>query len=132
VVQRTSLALNDRGKCVKGSKILILGVAYKRDVDDPRESPAFVIMEQLIAQGAEVSYSDPFFPSLPPMRAHQLPAMVSVPLTPVNLASQDAVLIVTDHSAVDYGEIVRHAPLVIDTRNATRHIVEGRERIISA
>ena len=132
VIERLTLALNDRGKPVKGSKICVLGAAYKRDVDDPRESPSFELMELLLARGAALSYSDPHVPKLPPMRRHHLPAMESRRLTPEFLASQDCVLIATDHSAFDYDEIVAQAPLVIDTRNATREVTAGREKIVKA
>jgi UDP-N-acetyl-D-glucosamine dehydrogenase len=132
VIERLTLALNDRGKSVKGAKICILGAAYKKDVDDPRESPSFELMELLIRRGAVLTYNDPHIPTLPAMRHHRLPAMKSSTLTPEFLASQDVVLIATDHSAYDYGFIVRHAPLVVDTRNAARRVVEGREKIVKA
>jgi UDP-N-acetyl-D-glucosamine dehydrogenase len=122
VVDRLTDALNERSKAVKGSKICVLGVAYKRDIDDPRESPSFVLMELLLARGAELTYNDPHVPALPKMRHHRLPALTSTPLTADFLASQDCVLIATDHSAYDYDFIVRHAPLVVDTRNATRGV----------
>jgi UDP-N-acetyl-D-glucosamine dehydrogenase len=127
VVERVTQALNDQSKPVKGSKICILGVAYKKDVDDPRESPSFVLMELLLARGAVLSYNDPHVPSLPAMRHHQLPPMESRPLTERFLAEQDCVLIATNHSAYDYEFIVKHASLVVDTRNATRQ-VRGHER----
>lgn len=132
VIDRLSLALNDRGKAVKGSRICVLGVAYKRDVDDPRESPSFVLMELLLGRGAEITYNDPHIPSLPQMRHHHLPAMRSEDLTADFLTQQDCVLIATDHSSYDYEFIVRHAPLVIDTRNATRSVKAGREKIHKA
>lgn len=132
VVERTVLALNEHGKCCKGSKILILGVSYKKDIDDPRESPSYVIMEELLSRGAVLSYSDPFFANLPEARAHRLPAMQSVELTPQNLAAHDAVLIITDHSAFDYETIAKHAPLVIDTRNATKGVKSRRDNIVQA
>lgn len=132
VVDRLSGALNDRGKPVRGSKICLLGVAYKKDVDDPRESPAFELLELLAARGAVLSYGDPHVPTLPKMRRHNVPALTSQPLTPEFLARQDAVLIVTDHSAFDYEQIVRHAPLIVDTRNATAHVRDGREKIVKA
>ena len=119
VVERVALALNDQGKPVKGSKICTLGVAYKRDVDDPRESPSFRLMELLAARGGALSYNDPHIPVLPKMRHHQVPELTSSPLTPEFLASQDCVLIATDHSAYDYDQIVEHSRLVVDTRNAT-------------
>jgi UDP-N-acetyl-D-glucosamine dehydrogenase len=121
VTGRVAEFLNEHGKPLKGSKILILGVAYKRDVDDPRESPSFVIMEQLLARGAVLSYNDPHVPRLPKMRRHKL-EMDSQTLTPELLASQDCVLILTDHSAYDWPWIAQHAKLVVDTRNATRDV----------
>jgi UDP-N-acetyl-D-glucosamine dehydrogenase len=132
VVERLTEALNEHGKPVKGSAICVLGVAYKKDVDDPRESPSFTLMELLRSRGAELSYNDPHVSSLPAMRRHDLPSMKSSPLTEEFLAGQDCVLIATDHSAYDYDFIVRHAPLVVDTRNATRNVREGRERIRKA
>lgn len=132
VVRRLIDALNEASKPLRGSKVCVLGVAYKKDVDDPRESPSFVLMELLLAGGAVLSYSDPHVPKLPAMRHHHLPAMESAALTPEFLASQDCVLIATDHSAFDYEAIVRHAPLVIDTRNATKDVAEGRSKIRKA
>ena len=128
VVNRVAEFLNEQGKPLKGSKILILGVAYKRDVGDPRESPSFVIMEQLLTRGALVSYNDPHVPCLPKMRRHSI-QMDSQPLSPELLASQDCVLILTDHSAYDWAWIVDHSALVVDTRNATRAVSQNRERI---
>ncbi len=132
VIRRLIDALNEEGKPLRGSKVCVLGVAYKKDVDDPRESPSFVLMELLLAGGAVLSYSDPHVPQLPAMRRHRLPAMKSQALTPEFLASLDCALIATDHTAFDYEAIVRYAPLVIDTRNATRNIVAGRARICKA
>jgi UDP-N-acetyl-D-glucosamine dehydrogenase len=132
VIGRVIEALNDVGKPVRGSKICVLGVAYKRDVDDPRESPSFELMETLLERGAEITYNDPHVPRLPKMRQHHLPDLRSQPLEPEFLAAQDCTLIATDHSAYDYAFIVRHSRLVIDTRNATRNVVEGRERIRKA
>src|SRR5437870_3377758 len=97
VVRRVADALNDHSKSVKGSRICVLGVAYKKDVDDPRESPAFPIMEMLQRRGAHVTYNDPYVPSLPPMRHHAI-RLDSEPLTEEFLKVQDCVLIVTDHS----------------------------------
>jgi UDP-N-acetyl-D-glucosamine dehydrogenase len=118
VVSRIADALNEHGKPLHGSKVCVLGVAYKKDVDDPRESPAFAIMESLQRRGAVVSYNDPHIPALPPMRHHSI-RLQSEPLGAAFLAAQDCVVIVTDHSAYDFEFIVRHARLVIDTRNAT-------------
>jgi UDP-N-acetyl-D-glucosamine dehydrogenase len=131
VVGRVADALNDDGKALKGSRVCVLGVAYKKDVDDPRESPAFEILERLQAKGAVVSYSDPHVPTLPRMRHHSL-RLDSTPLTPEFLAEQDCVLIVTDHSACDYDLVVENARLVVDTRNATADCAAPRARIVKA
>ncbi len=132
VVNKVADALNDVGKPVRGSKIAILGVAYKKDVDDPRESPSFKLMELLQARGAVLSYNDPHVPTLPTMRHYNVPRLASEPLTPEYLASQDCVLIATDHSAYDWDFIVRYSPLVVDTRNATRNVVSGRHKVRKA
>jgi len=132
VVHRLTEALNDREKPVKGSRILILGVAYKRNVDDPRESPSFELIELLGQRGALICYNDPHIPRLPPMRHHVVPPLTSVELTPETLAAQDCVLIATDHGSYDYDQIVKHAQLVVDTRNATSGVKTGREKIVKA
>jgi UDP-N-acetyl-D-glucosamine dehydrogenase len=131
VVDRLTEALNTRGKAISGSKVCILGVAYKKDVDDARESPAFVLIELLRKRGAAIVYNDPHIPRLPRTRHHDI-SLDSSPLTAEFLAGQDCVLIVTDHSVYDYEFIVRHAPLVVDTRNATRDVHQGREKICKA
>jgi UDP-N-acetyl-D-glucosamine dehydrogenase len=132
VVDRLVRTLNERGESVKGAKILILGVAYKRDVDDMRESPALPIISLLSERGAKVSYHDPYIKEFPALRHYPGLKMKSVKLTRKLLASQDAVLIVTDHSCIDYGFVVEHSRLVVDTRNATRSVKKGREKIIPA
>lgn len=133
VIRRISDFLNDSSLSVRGSKIAILGMAYKKDVDDPRESPSFELLRLLLERGANVTYNDPHVPSLPKMRHYpKLPAMKSQPLTEDYLSSQDCVLISTDHSAYDYDFIVKHAKLVVDTRNATKNVTEGREKIRKA
>ena len=132
VVERVAAALGEQGKPLRGSRIALLGVAYKRDVDDPRESPAFELLDLLGEAGAALSYHDPHVPRLPTMRRYELPPLESTALTEEFLAGQDCVLIVTDHSAVDYELVVRHAPLVVDTRNATRDVRAGREKIRKA
>jgi UDP-N-acetyl-D-glucosamine dehydrogenase len=131
VVQRTMEALNDRGRPLRGARILVLGIAYKKDVDDMRESPAVRIIELLQERGAEVVYHDPYVPRVPRMRRHHLD-MVSVPLTDEAIESADAVVIATDHSSLDYARIVDHASLVVDTRNACRAARVGREKIVKA
>jgi UDP-N-acetyl-D-glucosamine dehydrogenase len=132
VVHRVAEALNEAGKPLNGSRICILGVAYKRDVDDPRESPSFELMELLGEGRARLSYNDPHVPTLPKMRHHDVPAMTSTPLDERFLAEQDCVLIATDHSAYDYDFIVKHSKLVVDTRNATKNVREGRGKIRKA
>ncbi len=132
VVTRLAEFLNDEGKPIRGSRICLLGVAYKKDVDDPRESPSFELMELLEARGAVLSYNDPHIPVLPKMRRFRVPRLTSTELTPEFLASQDCILIATDHSAYDWDEIVRHARLIVDTRNATAGVREGREKIRKA
>src|SRR5580765_6924147 len=97
VVAHVADAFNTMGLAIRGSRICVLGVAYKKDVDDPRESPSFVLMDMLQARGAVLSYNDPHVPRLPRMRNHQVPDLVSSPLTPEFLASQDCLLIATDH-----------------------------------
>ena len=119
VVAKIADALNDREKSLKGSRILCLGIAYKRDVDDTRESPSVLVMEILRARGAVVEYSDPYAPAFPKMREHSFD-LTSVELTPAALASFDAVVVLTDHSDFDYADILKHADLIIDTRGKYR------------
>ena len=131
VVRRTAEGLNRQRKALNGARVLVLGVAYKRDVDDVRESPALRVMELLAEQGAELSYHDPFVPRLHRMRRYDFD-LASVDLDDATLAAADAVVIVTDHRAVDYERVVRVAPLVIDTRNATREVAGHRDKILKA
>ena len=132
VVDRIAAALNDHAKAIRGSKVLILGAAYKKDVDDVRESPALEIMELLQHRGAALTYHDPYIPQLHKMRAYDFSHMRSVALTPETLAQADVVLIATDHSTLDYQFIVEHARIVVDTRNATRGVTRSREKIYRA
>ena len=133
VVGKVADSLNEAGKAVKGSRIAVLGLAYKKDVDDPRESPSFELIDRLIRKGAIVTYNDPHCPTLPAMRHWpHLPRMDSTPLTDEYLAMQDCVLIATDHSAYDYPRIVANSRLVVDTRNATRGVSVGRDKIVRA
>ncbi len=131
VINKVMDALNDRGKSLKNSKILVLGAAYKKDIDDPRESPSFKLMEILIHKGAEVDYNDPFVPVLPSMRMYDI-QRESVELSPENLAKYDCVLISTDHSVYDFDFIAEHAQLIVDTRNATDKITQNKEKIVKA
>jgi UDP-N-acetyl-D-glucosamine dehydrogenase len=119
VVASTAEALNRKRTSLNGSKVLVLGVAYKKDIDDLRESPALTIIELLQKEGAQVSYNDPYFEYVGRGRKYHLD-MANSPLD--NLEQYDAVLIVTDHSSYDYASIVDKSKLVIDTRNATKGI----------
>ncbi|HEV2207084.1 MAG TPA: nucleotide sugar dehydrogenase [Candidatus Acidoferrales bacterium] len=130
VVERVTEALNEREKSLKGSKILLLGIAYKKDVDDLRESPSLKLLELLTERGAKMDYNDPYFPALHKMRHYDFSHMKSVDLTPKRLGSYDCVLIATDHTSYDYEAIVKHAKLVADTRNATRNVKQGKEKIV--
>jgi UDP-N-acetyl-D-glucosamine dehydrogenase len=132
VVQRVTEALNMAGKPVKNSRIGVLGVAYKKDIDDPRESPSFKLIELLGQRGAVISYSDPHVPTLPSMRSFQVPKLRSEPLTPEYLRSLDCTLIATDHSAFQWPEIVKHSQLVVDTRNACKDVPYGRDKVWKA
>jgi UDP-N-acetyl-D-glucosamine dehydrogenase len=128
VVAKTSEALNVREKSIKSSRILALGIAYKKDVDDTRESPSVLVMEMLRDKGAIVEYSDPFAPTFPKMREHKF-ELSSVNLTPENIASFDAIVLLTDHSNFDYDEILFHAQLIVDTRGVYR---SANDKVIKA
>jgi UDP-N-acetyl-D-glucosamine dehydrogenase len=119
VVNLVQDGLNERSKAIKGSRILMLGVAYKRDIDDVRESPALGIAEQLLNKGANLTYHDPFIAE---MRLDGKDTLKNSELTDASLSHCDCVLIVTDHSGIDYAKVVRLAPLIIDTRNVTRKL----------
>src|ERR1019366_1953436 len=119
VIGQIAEALNERSKSIKGAKILVLGLAYKLDIDDLRESPSLTIIELLRDKGADVAYNDPFFPKVGHGRHYDL-NMTSTPLD--NLGQYDAVVIVTDHTSYDYRAIVEESQLVVDTRNATKGI----------
>jgi UDP-N-acetyl-D-glucosamine dehydrogenase len=119
VFGKLTTALNDAGKSVRGSKIMVLGIAYKKNVDDMRESPSVEIMELIRDNGGVLKYSDPHVPVFPKMREHSFD-LSSVPLTAEILADQDAVVITTDHAAFDYDFIKTHAPLIVDSRGIYR------------
>ena len=131
VVRRTALALNDRSKAIKGSKILVLGLAYKPDVDDVRESPSFELIEKLEELGAEVDYHDPHVPQTHKMRRHDL-QMTSIELTAAKLKEYDCVLIATHHAAYDWQMVADNAKLIVDTRNATRQVKGRHDHIVRA
>jgi len=131
VVSRLIDALNQRGKPLKGSKVLVLGLAYKKDIDDVRESPSLELIELLKHYGAKVDYNDPHVPQTHRMREHNL-KMTSKRLSPKMLAGYDTVLISTDHGAYDYQMIVDNAKLIVDTRNATKGVKGGKGKIVKA
>jgi UDP-N-acetyl-D-glucosamine dehydrogenase len=121
VVRKLLLGLNQHGRAVRGSRILVLGLAYKKDIDDPRESPAFDIIDQLLELGAQVGYHDPYIPEAPRMRTWpDLPPLRSEPLSAESVRAQDAVVIVTDHSCVDYEMVLKNASLIVDSRGVLR------------
>ncbi|MEM7165596.1 MAG: nucleotide sugar dehydrogenase [Planctomycetota bacterium] len=130
VVDRTIQALNDQRKSLRGSKILIVGVAYKPNINDVRESPAAEIIDLLVAGGADLGYHDPHVPEFPRMRKHDI-RMASLELTPELIAAQDAILVITDHDDVSWQTIADNASLVVDTRNVMAGI-EGRATVIKA
>ncbi|MDF9407827.1 nucleotide sugar dehydrogenase [Pelotomaculum isophthalicicum JI] len=129
VVQKLATTLNKQRKCLNGSKILVLGVAYKKDIDDIRESPALKIIDLLQKNQAEVVYHDPYVPvlKLPGIKERY---MRSLKLTQEELVSADCVLIITDHSIIDYQWVVEHAKLVLDARNATKNLTDGKGKIV--
>jgi UDP-N-acetyl-D-glucosamine dehydrogenase len=127
VVRKVASALNDQRKAVNGSRILVLGVAYKKDIDDMRESPALDVIRLLEERGALVDYHDPWVPTY----REDGHARQGVGLSKEVLQGADAVVIVTDHSNVDYGEVLAHASLVVDTRNATAGVKPGRARVVN-
>jgi UDP-N-acetyl-D-glucosamine dehydrogenase len=127
VVNAAAKAMERNGVSLRGAKVLVLGLAYKRDVDDLRESPSLAIMQRLQRAGAEVEYNDPFFPAVGRGRHYALD-MTSFALSEEmrELEDFDCVLIATDHSVYNYEKVVERARLVVDTRNATRGIVSGK------
>jgi len=129
VVDKTIETLNARGKSIRGANILILGVAYKRDVDDQRESPSLKIINLLQEKGAKISYNDPYVPESRGHRDYPGLNLNSIPLSERVLKRSDAVIIATDHSVYDYDWIVKNASLVIDTRNAVK---KKRKNVVKA
>jgi UDP-N-acetyl-D-glucosamine dehydrogenase len=134
VVAKLAEALDRRfGRGLSGARILVLGLAYKKNVDDMRESPALKLIELIEARGAATDYHDPFIPVIPVTREHApLAGRRSVALSPEIFARHDAVLIATDHDEVDYGSVVEHAKLVVDTRNACARAGLYRDTIVKA
>ena len=131
VINRLIHALNEHGKAVKGAKVLVLGLAYKKDVDDLRESPSIHLIEKLRELGAKVDYNDPHIPKTHKGREHDL-GMTSVPLTAANLKKYDVALIATDHTSYDYDLIVKNSKLVVDSRNACNGVKAPAGRVVKA
>lgn len=131
VVEAVAHALGEDGKTVKGAKVLIIGLAYKPDIDDIRESPAAEIITLLGAKGASISYHDPHIATFPRMRKYQH-ELTSIPLSKESLAAADCVVIVTNHSAIDYALLGQHARLIVDTRNAMAKVTSPKARIVRA
>ena len=132
VVERTMEALNEEGKALKGARVLILGLAYKKNIDDLRESPSIRLIELFREKGAAVSYHDPYCPKMKEMR-HQPKYMLEMESVPLESAKEaDVVVIATDHDCIDYQQLVRDAKLVIDTRNATRDVTFGKDKVRTA
>ncbi len=134
VVSAFGRVLNTRfGKSLSGARVLLIGVAYKKNVDDVRESPAFEIIELLEEAGAAVDFHDPMVPEIPKTREHMaLSGRISVPLTPASVSTYDGAMICTDHDDIDYGMLVANSALIVDTRNATKDVTEGRDKIVKA
>jgi UDP-N-acetyl-D-glucosamine dehydrogenase len=120
-------------KCLSGSRILMVGIAYKKNVEDTRESPAFTLIEDIEARGGAVEFYDPYVPVIPHMREHaNMAGRTSIDFTEANIASYDAVLICTDHDAVDYAVLKKSANLIIDTRNVMANLKNGKAIVVRA
>ncbi|HEX8434667.1 nucleotide sugar dehydrogenase [Archangium sp.] len=131
VVTRTMEALNKTRKTLNGAKVLCIGAAYKKDIDDMRESPSLRIITLLKEKGAEVEYHDPYVPRLEEGHGFHY-SMTSVPLNPETISQYDAVVILTDHSCIDYNMVVKQSQVVVDTRNACKNVGPGREKVTKA
>jgi UDP-N-acetyl-D-glucosamine dehydrogenase len=131
VVEKVVRAINDAGKSIRGARVLVLGLAYKKDIDDLRESPSVTLIEILKKRGAKVDYNDPFILKTHRQREHNL-RMSSKRFDARTLKTYECVLIATDHSCYDYDAIVRNARLVVDTRNACANVTTGRHKIVKA
>jgi len=131
IVSKITDALNKNEKCLKNSKILILGIAYKKDTDDIRESPALELMKILEEKGVKIYYNDPYVDQIPKLRKYNF-NLKSSPLSKNLLKKMDVVLIVTDHSSYNYEWIVENSKLIVDTRNATSNIKTNKHKVIKA
>lgn len=131
VIQRVMEALNEHGKSLKGARVLILGAAYKKDVDDDRESPSYKLMELLSEKGAEIAYNDQHIPALQATRKYNF-SLTSTPITVESLLAADCVLVATDHSYYDYAYILQHAKLIVDTRNVFAGLPDPDKKVVMA
>ncbi|MFC1552714.1 nucleotide sugar dehydrogenase, partial [Candidatus Latescibacterota bacterium] len=130
VIRNLMNALNDHGKALKNSKVLLIGIAYKPDVDDMRESPSLKLLDLLDEKGAKISFYDPFIPTIPESRKYKkFEGMESIELNPGTIKDFDAVVISTDHSSIDYSELAEHAQLIVDTRNAMKNVSGEKKNI---
>jgi UDP-N-acetyl-D-glucosamine dehydrogenase len=129
VVRKLGRVLNESGRCLKDSRIFVLGVTYKKDIDDIRESPALKVIDLLLKEGAQISYHDPYVPELKP-HAPFTWQLKGAPLTEQGLKAADCVLILTDHSSIDYDWLVKQVRVVVDARNATKSVKKYREKIV--
>ena len=133
VVQKVMDALNEREKTLKNARVLVVGLAYKRDIDDVRESPSLELLKILKEKGANVDFHDPYIHEIPKTRKYsELAGIKNVALTPETVGLYDAVLIATDHSQIDYGMLAKAASLIVDTRNAMAAVADGRMNIVKA
>jgi len=133
VMDRVMHALNERERSLKGSRVLMIGMAYKKNVGDPRESPALTLLRLLSEKGAKVDYHDPYVPSIPKTRDFpEYAGIESIDLDHRTLPDYHCVLIVTNHDCIDYEALVKHATLIVDTRNATRGIEGAENNVVQA
>jgi len=132
VISKVTEALNSRGKSLQGASVLVLGIAYKKDIDDDRESPSLKLLDILKKQGARLRYNDPHIPQLKKTRKYDYSNMRSVKLTGKLLKEIDLVLIATDHSDYDYDMIAKHAQLIVDTRNTIKITRKNAHKIFQA
>lgn len=129
VIDKLILALNGYSKSVKGSKILVLGVAYKKDVDDMRESPSFVIMDKLVKLGAIIDYYDPWIPEIPATREHMnWKGVKSIEWEKENIESYDSILIITDHTEINYNELLIWSNCIVDSRNVYSYLRDEEKK----
>ena len=131
-MDRVCDALNTAQKSINGSRILLLGMAYKPDIDDYRETPALKVMAKLAEKGAIVDYNDPYIPSIPASTRQTHLQPVSIPLSEEMLSEYDCAVVITNHGCYDYQMIVNNSNIIVDTRNACVNVIEGKEKVFKA